>query len=47
MQQVDIRDIDRFVRFIGDPSDLPYKFSHSLLVLQTPTDGFLSVNEMM
>ena len=33
--------------FIGDPSDLPYKFSHSLLVLQTPTDGFLSVNEMM
>ena len=33
--------------FIGDPSDLPYKFSHSHLVLQTPTDGFLSVNEMM
>ena len=33
--------------FIGDPSDLPYKFSHLLLVLQTPTDGFLSVNEMM
>ena len=33
--------------FIGDHSDLPYKFSHSLLVLQTPTDGFLSVNEMM
>ena len=23
------------------------KFSHSLLVLQTQTDGFLSVNEMM
>ena len=33
--------------FIGDPSDLPYKFSHSHLALQTPTDGFLSVNEMM
>ena len=33
--------------FICDSSDLPYKFSHSLLVLQTPTDGFLSVNEMM
>ena len=33
--------------FIGDPSDLPYKFSHSHLVLQTPTDGFLSVNEMI
>ena len=33
--------------FIGDPSDLPYKFSHSHLVLQTPTDRFLSVNEMM
>ena len=32
---------------IGDPSDLPYKFPHSLLVLQTPADGFLSVNEMM
>ena len=26
--------------FIGDPSDLPYKFSHSHLVPQTPTDGF-------
>ena len=33
--------------FIGDPSNLPHKFSHSHLVLQTPTDGFLSVNEMM
>ena len=33
--------------FIGDPSDLPYKFSHSHLVLQTPTDGVLTVNEMM
>ena len=32
---------------IGDPSDLPYKFSHLHLVLQTPTDGFLSVNEMI
>ena len=26
--------------FIGDPSDLPYKYSHSHLVLQTPMDDF-------